>query len=152
MMVNDKFDSRSVSKISYVCTLARTLEDGSTSFVKMTDVAISMADYFQLLRIANTLWAYDKMDHTSLDLFDALVAVALPCLGDFLAQQFANLAWAISKFPFKSYDVVFDQLAEEVKIKIVLMCCTSFVIVLIWQIEQFKIVLIWNHLGASYYL
>ena len=78
---------------------------------------VPKASGFAPQHVANTLWAYAKVDHASPALFDALGRGAMPRLGDFSVQLIANLAWALSKQPPPCSDDIFDGIAEAVTLR-----------------------------------
>ena len=122
-----RFDSRHFSNLAYAFALAgHTSTKGgcgssspsspsSSLFDEIAASVIHQIPTFSSQHMANTLWAYAKVNHASPGLFDAIAREAIPQMREFSEQQLANVAWAFSKFhPPTTSNSVFDRVAEEV--------------------------------------
>jgi hypothetical protein len=84
-------------------------------FDKIAALVIHQIPTFSSQHMANTLWAYAKINHARPGLFDAIAREAFPCMREYSEQLLANAAWAFSKFhPPTTLNLVFDRMAEEV--------------------------------------
>jgi len=89
-------------------------DDGRTLFDEVAKVTILQVKSLAPQNMANILWAYATTEQSNPALFSAIAYEATPRLKEFSSKQLANLAWALSKYPPQSKDIIFDRIASEV--------------------------------------
>ncbi|KAJ1446586.1 hypothetical protein M885DRAFT_244102 [Pelagophyceae sp. CCMP2097] len=73
---------------------------------------------FNSQELANTVWAFAKVDYKDQSLFDAVATEALKKVAQFNAQELANTVWAYSKAGVDAY-ALYDAFAFEARFKII---------------------------------